>query len=328
MIPIKKTKAAIINGIIDLVSASPKSVYELSKDLGSNWDTIKDNVDILKDLKIVDTADNKIFLKQEGLVDIPKDTIAGLPLAKDIRKRTYALAKKINNEWEKKKNTPITRTHMQKALVEVAEKYPQLNIPRGWYFFGKVVLVKVDPLEFSPELDTYDFKTLNVKEKELNETIVEIINQIGALSVKDLTRCQYQKYGKKDYLIKREIEKLLLSENLDKKKFVDLLYQLIFNFRVNKDDVLNYKVLEIIKDAASVIISNLSKKEVEEQTLKTQVFEQFTSLWKVYCTYVLFSTLEGEMGYDKNIIRSIFEERIDFYTRDLNDHFMNCTLAE
>lgn len=322
----KKSKAEIIDGIINLVSTSPKSIYELSKKLNSNWDTIKDNVELLKKLNVLDISENKVFLKQDSLISIHKDTIAGLPLSKEVRTRIYALAKKVNDMWLEKKGEVPKKTQMQKALVEISEQNPNLNIPRGWYFFGKVVLVKIDPEEFSKDLKNYNFKKYKIDEDKLNQSISSVIDEIESLSYNELLDYQYNKYNKKDYLTKREIENLLMSDSFDKKKFAQLLYQLLFNFKINKDDSLNYQVLTVMKDAISVLLSSTAKFDKDVQELKPELFESFTILWKIYCTFNLSDTLEGDLGYDKKIIDSIFEDRINFYTNDLNDYFTNSML--
>ncbi len=327
MAPEKKSKSRIIRAIINSVSEAPKSIYELSKELNSNWDTIKNNVTLLKDLGILDVVEQKIFLKSDKSISIHDDTVAGLPLSDDARKRIYAVAKKINDKWKNVTGEEPNKTHLQKAIVEISEKFPSLNIPRGWYFYGKIVLINVDKTKFNENLDKYDFKRYSINLKEFESCILEVINTLKDLSNSELLDYQYEKYNKKDYLIKRNVERLFLEKKFDKEKFSNLLYKLIFNFRLIKDDPLNHKVISIIKEAISVMISKTYIEDIDKNiNFKLQLMETFTIFWKLFATYGLLISLEGELGYDKRYIMSIFADRINFYRNDLNDFFNNCAV--
>lgn len=123
-------------------------------------------------------------------------------------------------------------------------------------------------------------------------------------------------------LIKREIEKVLLSNMFDKEMFSNLMYKLIFSFKVVNDDPLNQKVLSAVKEAISIMITSTFKANVNKDiNFRMRLMETFATFWKIYATYELFESLEGDLGYDKRIIRYIFNDRIDFYINDLTDYF-------
>lgn len=318
----KKTKTQIIRAIVKLVSERPLSMYELAKELNSNWDTIKNNVELLKELKIVGISEQKVYLQKDSLLSFQEDTIAGLPLSDEMRKRIYALAKKITDAYVKETGKQPNNTQLQKSLVEIAEKFPNMRIPCGWYFYGKVVMVKVDKNKFTSDLDGYDFKSLTIDLKKLEEEIVRVTKKISRMSTAALKDRQYAMHGKNDYVIKRDIEKILLSKEMDKEEFFNLLYKLIFHFRIIKDDEFNLKVIGIIKEAISMmILKTAACDSADKEECRLLLIEAFNAFWKVYATYDLYVSLEGDLGYDKRRIRSIFEDRINFYANDLADHF-------
>jgi len=93
----KKTNRTILTKIKDTVDAGPCTIYELSKKLGSNWDTIKNNVLLLKDLGIVDIVDQNVIPVSTCSFERTKnlDTMAGVPISEESKKRVYALASLI-----------------------------------------------------------------------------------------------------------------------------------------------------------------------------------------------------------------------------------------
>ncbi len=320
----KKSKSEIIKKIVESVSQNPKSMYGLSKELNSNWDTIKGNVELLRELGILDVSEQKVFLKRDCSISM-EDAVAGLPLSDQIRKRIYALAKIVRDKWVESTGKEPNNTQLQKAMVEVIEKFPSLDIPRGWYFYGKIVLVKIDKEKLTKDLDKFSFKEFSINIKELENEVKSVIKKISKFSNSELLDYQYKKYNKKDYMIKREIDVLFLSKKFDKQKFSNLLYQLIFNFKTIKDDELNHKVLSITKEAISIMISRAFSRDADEdREFRIQLMEAFSTFWKLYTTYGLLESLEGKVGYDIRIVRSIFDDRINFYTKDLADSFVNC----
>src|SRR4030065_2876426 len=96
----KKEKKQILTLIKESVMVSPKSMYELARELHSNWDTIRTNVMILKDLGIVDMQDQKVVYAQKCLTTNDK-SFAGLPVADDMRKKVYTIAQLFMKEWKK-----------------------------------------------------------------------------------------------------------------------------------------------------------------------------------------------------------------------------------
>jgi len=324
----KKSTAGIIRMLINSIAKTPKSMYELAKELNSNWDTIRNNVALLEELKIVGVSDQKVFLKQDKVISMHDDAVAGLPLSDEVRKKIYVIASYICSEWKKATGEEPNNTQLQKTLVEVSEAFPNLNIPRGWYLYGRIVLIKVDKNKIKEECGKKTLKDLELDVKKFQEELTKIIQKIHKLSHAQLLDYQYSKYEKKDYLTKREIEELFKKPKFDKEKFANLLYKLIFDFKVQKEQPLNTKVLEIIKEASSVLITKSSSVDVDKfSAFKNQLLDTFLTFWKLYATYALLQTLEGDLGYDKKVIDSIFEERIEFYAQDLTDQFLNCALC-
>ncbi len=317
----KKTKSNILKSIIYEVKGSSLSMYELSKKLNSNWDTIRKNVGLLEDLGLVTLEDQKVIYKRESIISFSEDTVAGLPLSEKTRWLVYALAKKIRDEWFNLKNEEPTNTQLQKSLVEVAETFKELKIPRGWYFYGKIVLVKINKNNLEIEAKKCNLSEYPVDLNELNKKIKNIVKDLSKFNSLEISSDQYEKKNKEDYLIKKEIESLFFTSTFDSKKFANWLYQLIFNFKVLKEDNMNMNVLSIMKEAISVMIKSASDKDMDSKPeLKAQLHETFATFWKLYATYQLYETVE-DLGYDKKKILDLFDEKIKLYTGDLTDSF-------
>lgn len=267
-------------------------MYELSKELNSNWDTIRGNVELLMQLGILGMADQKVFRNPDCKVALQDDTIAGIPLSIEARKRIYALAGKIFFRWKEIAGKEPSGTQLQKAMVEISDKFQNLNIPRGWYFYGKVVMVKVD----KGKLNEGNFEFNNA---ELDSEIIQVIKRLSKMAHLELIDYQYEKYKKEDYKIKREIESLFFLGKFDKERFSQLLYKLIFTFKLKNDDPLNQKVISLLKESASVMITHDAGRAL--------LLETFSTFWRLYATYNLLETLEGELGYDKTIVKAVFE---------------------
>jgi hypothetical protein len=319
---IKKTKSEIMKKIRDLLLIRPMSNYELAKEIGSNWDTIKGNVGLLEELGIVIQENQRVSINVKNKIAIHDDAISGIPLGKDVREKVYCAAKMVYDKWREINKKEPNKTQLQKAIVEVAEKFTALNLPRGWYFYGKVVLVKLDIDAL--KRGNYKCGKLPVDAIELEEEMAKIVRELGKYSHFELLEFQYKKYGKKDYIIKQEIEKIFFMKNFDKQGFYKNMYELIFNFPAKKNDNLNHKVISLLKDAVSHIISQTNLQNLNEDiAFKAQLYEAFTTLWRLYASYMLLISIEGDLGYDQKIINKIFEDKIDFYINDLTDTFCN-----
>ncbi len=324
----KKQRKTILSQIIESVKIGPKTIYELSKELGSNWDTIKSNVDLLSDLKVISIQEQKVVYNNQN-IGFSQDTFAGLPVSNNTKAKVYYIAKLVLDSWKEITDKPLSKTKLQKALVEIADAYPELKIPRGWYMFGKVVLIKVDPKQLSKTEYEYNLKAIIKNQKELLSKIKNIVSEYAKKSTHEVVHQQYNKYDFKLYLQKQKIEDMLLSQNIKQSRdsIAKDLYELLFLFDLNKQDDLSVEIFSHLKGIITIMIQKIYDDCLDENRMKIQLIELFNSVWRIVSTYYLLSTLEGELGYDYAVIRAYFEEKIHLHEREIMDQieaFASC----
>jgi hypothetical protein len=311
----KKEKKQILTLIKESVMVSPKSMYELARELHSNWDTIRTNVMILKDLGIVSMQDQKIVYVQRSF-NINDKYFAGLPVTKNMRIKVYAIAQQFTKEWKKKTNKKINNTVLQKALVEIADAFPKLDIPRGWYLYGRVVLVKLNEELLDEREYTYNFSSEISDVKKLNAKIAELAEHLYKMNTNEVVIEQYNSHNHKMYLVKSEIEKILSTCDIEKNKDIlsKYLYELVFLFNLDKKDSFSGEIYGTIKDGITFMIEILKgdKSNLSQYIL----MDLFRSIWRLLATYNLYTTIEGNLGYDKLVVNNLLIEKANFYKND------------
>ncbi|MFH1181611.1 MAG: hypothetical protein V1702_01510 [Candidatus Woesearchaeota archaeon] len=313
----KKGRKVILTAIRESVAKAPKTMYELSKELKSNWDTIKQNVQLLMDLGIVAMQDQKVIFSEHKQLN--SDTIAGIPVSDASKKIVYALAKKFSTAWKEKTDKPLNNTILQKGLVEIADTFPQLGIPRGWYLYGRVVLVKVAREKLAEEGHVYDFSS---DTKKIDMKILEIVNAFSAKTTKEIVDCQYAKHDQQMYQMRKNIETLLLSPNFKEiqNQLAKSLYELVFLFKLEKNDDLNAEVFGVMKDVVTLMITKIYENRPGD-LLRAELISTFNSLWNLMANYYLYKTYEGNIGYDHAVIKSFFQDKISYCESGLLDQF-------
>jgi hypothetical protein len=323
----KKDRKSILAGVKEEISKGPKTIYELSKNLGSNWDTIKKNVDLLADLGIASTDDGKVVLSDRIMPSMPYKTMAGIPVSPEKRKEILKVAKMFQEIWKTNSDKPIPHTVMQKALAEISDNYSSLDFPRGWYLYGKVVLVHVllDELE-KTDLDKKSKDRLSLLPK-FADKLKEITARYSSKNTDQVLNYFYEKYNKEDYMIKKQIEKLLFTVPATKEALSNLLYELTFKIPYDSKDELCTEVYAVIRDGITLMIKKIDICDINDLTFRAKLSENFTLLWKLIATYNLYMTLEGDTGYDPSIIRAFFVDRVDEVKEEFIDLYTESGFA-
>lgn len=314
----KKSKSEIIRKIVDSLSNSnnPKSIYKISNELGSNWKTIKENIKLLQDLEIVDKSNDKYYLDKD--LNFDNDAIAGLPIKTDSKKKIYAIAQRVFNKWKEMKNEEPNKTQLQKAVVEISEQIPELNIPEAWYLYGKIVPVNIKPSEFSSELEKVEFGDI---EEKLDKIIPETVSKISKFTYSELLDYQYTQHKKEDYQTKLEISKLLSCNNFDYDEFRNLIYKLFFDFPLQEDDEFSQKILSLLKEAGSIIIEKSSELNLKDPLDQQILEDMFKNFWGIYATHSLYVSVKDDLEGDDRLIKKILNGRIEFFAQNLDDIF-------
>lgn len=314
----KKSKSTILRGIIDSLASSDeaKTIYQIAKDLDSNWDTIKNNIELLEDLGVVSREDGDVYLEKR--LELDEDAIAGLPISADTKRRTYALSYKVYEKWQEMTGDKPNKTQLQKAVVEIAGQISELDIPQGWYLYGKIVPVNIQPDKFTEKIRS---ESLEVEEETLNEVIADTISNISHLSYSQLLNYQYNKYEKEDYQTKLEITRLIACDQFDQDKFRNLIYKLMFEFPLQEDDDFSQKTLSLLKEAGSIIIEKSSQLELKDALHKQILEDMFKSFWGIYATHALYVSIKDDLEGDKRLVRRILDDRVESFAQNLDEIF-------
>ena len=139
----KKTSEQIKQRILEELDKQqkPLSVQDISKEIGSNWLTIRDYIQELQQkrkVKEIVLGDKKVFRL------VREDTYLDIPITKDEKEKFYFLfdnAKKLFREFGRENPTKI---QVQKSIVNVIDKF-SLQVPTVWYLYGKMTLMKYEP---------------------------------------------------------------------------------------------------------------------------------------------------------------------------------------
>jgi hypothetical protein len=133
----RKTSEEISEKILLKLKECPSTIEGLRKDLDSNWSTINNYLEKLKDdgkvREIVLRNNLKFFIRS----DYP--SFYGLPLDKRILNDGLFLLKTIVEKWRDEKKETINKTTMQKIAVEVIRENKQIDLPILKFHYGKTL---------------------------------------------------------------------------------------------------------------------------------------------------------------------------------------------
>lgn len=321
----KKTKKQLIQKIIQSLNEGSKTINEIAENAGSNWDTINQNLDILKKLDIVEegSEDNKkIFkLKKQSLI-YRDDTLFGLPISHNAENLCNYLFVKIKEKWVQKKQCIPNKTQMQKVVAEIANNVEAFSIiPRGWYLFGEMCT-----LQYSPDKN-YQYKQV----KEEAEWDTGINKAIDIYSKYEHTREilfeQYQRRGKALYLNKLNLQQALYSKiDSETKKLISrLLYNFAMEFPLKED---NKDIVEMLNMYVSITGEMLLEKSdndiVEIQPL---LIDCFIAVWELIAMYNLLDSLAERKFESRDTLWKYFKGRVELsktecieYLSELNNY--------
>ncbi|HLC56621.1 MAG TPA: hypothetical protein VJJ23_05270 [Candidatus Nanoarchaeia archaeon] len=291
---IRKPAKDIIKLIIKSLISTPKSINEVAEDCKSNWESIKQYLESLKEVGIVEetsVGNKRVFSITQWKIEKRGDTYFGLPLEQKDEKLIDSLFFKIKEEWQKNTGKIPGRTQLNKTLAKI-NNLCNLNLPIGWYQFGALCVKRYDPLI------EYNYEQLS------NETLICAQNVIKdyskEISTYDLKIKQYKEEDKKLYITKELVLLLLTSQELSKihtKELTNNLYNILFYLPKIEDT----QSKRIINEFIATILQLFSVLPEEEfQNIKIDIIESFNSLWRLIALYQYSDDLEKY--YPKEIL--------------------------
>ena len=285
---VKKTSEEILRSILSALEHKPLSVRQISEKVESNWSTINDALEDLKEAllvrEIVSTNKIKVYQKVTG------DTYYNLPITDEQRQFFKYLFSLVIREYKMEKKRLPKKTELAKAVVDIIHE-EKIALPTVWYLYGQIPLMIADP--------SRDYSTDFVPEraKKINETAKVIVKLQENKNSHQLRSEQYTKYCNKLYDSKEKLITSLVGGS-NEKEIIRLLSEFYLLCPTDKPEVFEF---------AERFNSVIGKFLYEDSfgTYRHQMIVALENVWKVIATYSLVDSLTSQ-GYSQ-------EELMQFY---------------
>ena len=125
------------------------------------------------------------------------------------------------------------------------------------------------------------------------------------------------------YLTKNSIEHILFKKEVNKSELSKNLFEILFLFNLDHNDQFSEEVYGMVKEGITYMIEIVNEKlQINGKDISTVLIDLFKSIWKLLATYNLYSTMEGNLGFDRSVINTILQEKSLFYKQELIDQCM------
>ena len=276
----RKTPEEIKRRIVEALNNKPLNAQEISKEINSNWSTVKNYVDELveeKKIKEISFRGNSFYQR------ITEDTYFNIPITEEERKIFYFLFENARRLFKEHGKDP-TKTDVNKATVEVIDKF-NLSAPVVWYLYGRMALLKYEPQkEYSVQADF---------EKEYQAKILSFLERVvSELSKKknshEVRERQYTIYGQAFYQERENLYSFLTYTNLDKNR--NKLKEHISDFVAKIPCETKFETMcEIVSQFSITTRKMCFLRDLE--SCRKQILETFDSIWKMIAVYSFFESL-------------------------------------
>jgi len=272
----RKTPEKIKEKILEALNNKPLNAQEISKEINSNWSTVKNYVDELiqekKIKEIIFGEKNTIYQRITG------DTYHNIPIKENQRKMFRFIFFNAIKEHNKIIGKQIRRTDLAKMTYYLNSEL-KLNLPLVWYIHGPMPLMIINTEK--------DYSTDFIPEdaEKIKGYIINWIKEKRKNKVRELRVECYQNSKNELYEIKEKI-----YQKLEKGDFEDLP-DLSFDFCL-KTLTFN-KELEPLVSRFYEIVSGVIylKLEVKDLIIKNKILLAFDSIWRYIASKILNNSL-------------------------------------
>ncbi|MFC1768718.1 hypothetical protein ACFLZX_03045 [Nanoarchaeota archaeon] len=315
----RKPARELIKRILQSITDSPKSIHEIANDAESNWESVKEYLESLKEAGIVQEnsiANKRVFSLVTCSVPKKNGNYFDLPIIEKDDRMIASLFSKIKEDWKQVTGKVPGKIQVQKSLLRI-NKLCKLDLPIGWYLFGAMCVKPYDPM-----LD-YGYQPLG---GEIETCVQEVVNEYSKEpTAYSLKIRQYQEEDKVLYQTKELILSLFTSSKFSKKYISEinkLLYTLINNLPVINDNDSRSLVNEFT-GAVLQLINNIPEEEI--QHAKQDVLQAFNEVWKLIALYGYSTDLKSyyEANYDASIILKHFNLEMNLQKLEVIEHLSN-----
>jgi len=312
----RKPARELIKRILQSITDSPKSINEIAKDAESNWESVKEYLESLREAGII--QENSISNKRMfSLITcgIPKKNgnYFDLPIIEKDDKLIASLFSKIKEDWKQVTGKVPGKIQVQKSLLRI-NKSCKLNLPIGWYLFGAMCVKPYDPMF------DYGYQSLGGEvETYVHEVVQEYSKEPTAYSLKIR---QYKEENKVLYQTKELILSLFTSSKFSK-KYISEINKLFYTIINNLPDINDNDSKSLVNEFTGVVlqlINNLPEDEI--QYAKPDVLQAFNEVWKLIALYGYSTDLKNyyDANYDSDILLKHFNLEMNLQKLEVIEH--------
>ena len=275
----------LVRKILDSLKTGSKSITELTQECGTNWESAKEYLESLKKSGIVievEEGNKKLYSLACQLVT-RTDTYFRLPLKQADETKINSLFSKITSEWVKQTGHKPNKTQMHKSFVKVNSKC-NLNLPVGWYLYGKICVKHYDPLM------EYDYTQFDDEEEIFSQVSTVVSEYSKEKTTLTLRLRQYEEEGNTLYKTRMTIPQLLDGNDLKDK--ADEINNAFYALMVNLPKIDDAQSKEIISEFAG-LVNQLTRNAQAPKKIKVFVLSAFDSLWKLIAMYKFKEDLQA-----------------------------------
>jgi len=316
---IRKTSQQIKEEILSHLIKGPLSTKKISDLLQSNWSTINNYLEELKDCGEVREIYSRENLKVYVRTDYP--VFYGLPLDKDKLKKSLFLLSKIVEKWNAKNKGPIAKTTLQKIAVEVVRNN-SLDIPVVRFHYGRVLATYFEPEKSQEIIKIYNILKLNISDKIIEDEIEKHTN----IAWKE-KKNQYENHpDMKIFYLSDNISHSISINDIDQKKILDLFYNLFLEIPTNERYSYLFKQYHEFMGAVGFIFNSkqFNSSDKDKKNCLREILDTFNSLWQALTTEFFFEDFESSINEEfKEIVQFIKDSKIKTYYSEIEEKLNN-----
>lgn len=289
----RKTPEEIKQKILEALNNKPLNAQEISREINSNWSTVKSYLDELVQER---KAKELYFGGQIIYQKIIEDTYFSIPIKEKERNMLKFIFYNAIQKYKETTGKDIKKTQIAKLCAELNADL-NLNLPIVWYIYGPMPLMIIDSQK--------DYSTDFIPENaiEIKKFIQNWIRQNSKNLVRELRVEYYQKSKNYVYILKE-----IIYKELETKKY-NSIPNLFFDFLTA---TISYdRSLEKIMSELYGIISGANYiKLFDKFEFQNKLLLAFDSLWKYIASKMLIDSLI-KIGYSKQEISILLGQIIE-----------------
>ena len=317
---IRKTSHKIREDILAHLKKGPLSTKKLGEILKSNWSTINNYLEELKQIGEV----REIYARENLRVYVRSDypVFYGLPLEKSKFNDCLYLLAKIVEEWKNKNNGQIiSKTTLQKVAVEIIKKNSSFNLPVVRFHYGKMLPLSFEPSNFQEILKEYNLKN-PVNFIEMDKAVKKEIKDGDHSNIAWVERKrQYGNTDMKVFQIKEEISGLFYQKKADE-NLQNMFYNLFMEIPTTERYSYLFKKYHDFITSVSFIFSTeeFNKSEEDKKKFLLDILNTFNVLWQTLTTEFFFEDFEQLIDKDFEEIKDFIKDsKINTYSSESDE---------